>query len=248
MPMIEEIIMSDWRQRFYAKYLSSGQGHHANHYYTRAPYIINLIAHHVPVDRNTCILDLGCGAGDFIYWLKQRGYQNVVGVDVSAEMVAAAHNACLGEVKLGELLVELKAARSRSLDVVLAIDVLEHMNREELLEICDEIFRVLKPGGRIVAHVPNAAGIFGSAIRYGDLTHELAFTASSIRQLFKTAGFRDVRCYEDKPIPRGVKSFGRAVFWSIGTIGFRLLYAAETGTFDCILSRNLLATALVAEQ
>jgi 2-polyprenyl-3-methyl-5-hydroxy-6-metoxy-1,4-benzoquinol methylase len=240
--------MSEWRQRLYARYLSSGQGHDANSYYTRAPRIKDLINHHVPADRNTRILDLGCGAGAFIFWLEQRGYKNIVGIDVSEEMVAIAQKAGLGQVKLGEILPELRATRSRSLDVVLAIDVFEHMSREQLFEICDEVFRVLKPGGRIIAHVPNAGGIFGSAIRYGDLTHEVAFTASSIRQLFNTTGFRDVRCYEDKPIPHGVKSFGRAFIWFIGTIGFRLLYAAETGKFDCILSQNLLAVALVAEQ
>jgi 2-polyprenyl-3-methyl-5-hydroxy-6-metoxy-1,4-benzoquinol methylase len=240
--------MSDWRERLYARYLSSGQGHDVNSYFIRAPHIKDLIIRHVPADRNTRILDLGCGAGAFIFWLKQCGYKNTVGIDVSEEMVAIAHKAGLDQIKLGELLLELKATPSQSQDVVLAIDVLEHMNREELLEICDEIVRVLRPGGRILAHVPNATGIFGSAIRYGDLTHEVAFTASSIRQLFKTVGFRDVRCYEDKPIPHGVKSFGRALLWSFGTIGFRLLYAAETGNFDCILSQNLVAVGLVAEQ
>jgi 2-polyprenyl-3-methyl-5-hydroxy-6-metoxy-1,4-benzoquinol methylase len=240
--------MSDWRERLYATYLSGGQGHDSSSYYTRAPRIIDLIVRHVPADRNTCILDLGCGAGAFIFWLQQRGYKNIVGIDASAEMVSVAHRAGLGRVKLGDLFLELKATRSRSLDVVLAIDILEHLSREQLLEICDEILRVLKPGGRVIAHAPNAGGIFGSVIRYGDLTHEAAFTASSMRQLFKVTGFQDVRCYEDKPIAHGLVSLGRAFIWFVGTIGFRLLYAAETGRFDCILSQNFLTVAVVAEQ
>jgi SAM-dependent methyltransferase len=236
--------MPDYRRRLYDRYISSGQGGmgSSNGYRSEVNHIIK---RHIPADRKIRILDLGCGAGGMIYWLKKAGYLNVSGVDFSPEMVAAALKAGVNEVKLGDLQSELKTAANNSLDVVLIMDVLEHMEREVLFEICDEIFRVLRPGGSIVAHVPNAEGIFGSRIRYGDLTHELAFTSSSIRQLFQTIGFCEVKCYEDKPIPNGLKSSIRAFLWYLGTAAFRVLYVAETGTFNCILSQGLLATAMV---
>jgi 2-polyprenyl-3-methyl-5-hydroxy-6-metoxy-1,4-benzoquinol methylase len=239
--------MQDWRRRLYDRYVSSGQGGKSasSGYRSEAPFINKIIAWHIPADRGIRIIDLGCGAGGKLYWLKRAGYSNISGVDFSPEMVNAALGAGISEVRLGDLQTELSATANDSVDVVLVLDVLEHLERRVLFEVCDEIFRILKPGGRIVAHVPNAEGIFGSRVRYGDLTHELAFTSSSIRQLLQTIGFREVKCYEDRPIPHGVKSCIRAFLWYVGTMGFRAIYAVETGSFDCILSQNLLATAIV---
>jgi 2-polyprenyl-3-methyl-5-hydroxy-6-metoxy-1,4-benzoquinol methylase len=236
--------MQDWRRRLYDRYVSSGQGGQpASRGETL--FIKKIIACHIPADRSIRILDLGCGAGGTLYWLKRAGYSNISGVDFSPEMVDAASGAGVSEARLGDLHTELSATANDSVDVVLVMDVLEHLERRILFEVCDEIFRILKPGGRIVTHVPNAEGIFGSRVRYGDLTHELAFTSSSMRQLLQTIGFREVKCYEDRPIPHGVKSCIRAFVWYVGTTGFRAIYAAETGRFDCILSQNLMATAIV---
>ncbi|WP_158271795.1 class I SAM-dependent DNA methyltransferase [Methylosinus sporium] len=237
--------MSDWRRRLYDHYVSSEQGgaSSSSGYRSEAPFINHLIARHLPADRDIRILDLGCGAGGAIFWLKKAGYRNVAGVDSSPEMVAAAAKGGVHEVKLGDLREELKNTADNSVDLVIVIDVLEHMSRDVLFEACGDIFRVLRPGGHIIAHVPNAEGIFGSRSLYGDLTHELAFTSTSVRQLFLTIGFREIECYEDKPRPHNLKSGLRALVWQIGSTLFRALHAAETGSFDCILSQNLLAIA-----
>jgi len=154
--------MPDWRRRLYDGYVSSGQAgiDPASGYRSAAPYINNIIRRHVPLDRKTRILDLGCGAGGMIYWLKKAGYLSVSGVDSSAEMVSAAHKSGVSDVRLGDLQTELKTVGDNSIDVIFMMDVLEHMARDALFEICDEIFRVLRPGGRIILHVPNAQGIF----------------------------------------------------------------------------------------
>jgi SAM-dependent methyltransferase len=66
-----------------------------------------------------------------------------------------------------------------SLDAVIAFDVLEHFGRDELIPLVDAVHRVLRPGGRWIIHVPNGESPFFGSIRYGDLTHELAFTRQS---------------------------------------------------------------------
>ena len=182
--------MSGWRRRLYDGYVSSEQGGMSSSrgYRPEAPFLNHIIARDIPADRNISILDLGCGAGGMIFWLKKAGYLNISGVNSSPEMVAAAAKAGVIEVDLGDLQVKLKTTADNSVDVVIVMDVLEHMDREVLFEICDDIFRVLRPGGRIVAHVPNAEGIFGSYIRYGDLTHELA-----LHGIFYTTTFSDDR-------------------------------------------------------
>ncbi|SDX83929.1 Methyltransferase domain-containing protein [Citreimonas salinaria] len=240
----------NWRQHLYENYVSSGQGGtgaSARFRPQKAAYQA-IIRRHVPQDRSTRILDLGCGAGGMLYFLKEAGYTRLHGVDYSAEMVELAHGAGLHDVQVGDLFQTLGQTQDGSFDVIFTMDVLEHMTRRSLFTLVAEMRRVLAPGGRVILHVPNAAGLFGSKIRYSDLTHELAFTATSLRQLFQSLGFSRTECFEDRPLPRGLIRMMRAIIWEIGTLPLRLLHGAETGSFDCILSQNLTAVAYAPDK
>lgn len=236
----------DWKASLYARYVSSGQGGTGatSDFLQQSFKYSHLIKTHMPPDTSVSILDLGCGDGGLIFFLKRFGYRNVKGVDLSPEMVALAHGAGVMEAQVGDVFESLAAAPDGSVDVVFAMDILEHLNRPELFTFCREVFRVLSPSGRFIVHVPNAAGIFGNAVRYGDLTHEQAFTDTSMRQIMRSIGFAHVNCYEDRPHPHGVKSTVRAVLWAILSLPFRALYVAETGRLQVILSQNMTAVAL----
>ncbi len=238
-----------WRDRLFDGYVSSGQtgevGTDAEKQFSpRQPYIQGLIRRHIPADRNSRILDAGCGSGAFLYFLRQAGYENLMGVDVSAEQVALAHGFGLTFVKQQDIRSCLASLAENSLDVLLLMDVLEHLTREELLDVLDGASRVLQHDGRCIAHVPNAAGLFGMGIRYGDLTHEIAFTPESARQVFTLTGFQQIRCFEEKPVVHGVVSSLRRLVWDLGTLPARLLLAAETGGVSFVLSQNMLVTAV----
>lgn len=45
----------------------------------------------LPKDKNINILDMGCGFGSLIYTLKQNGYKNLKGIDLSEGQVKVAH-------------------------------------------------------------------------------------------------------------------------------------------------------------
>jgi hypothetical protein len=132
---------------------------------------------------------------------------------------------------------------SDSIDAVLAIDILEHLENGELFEVVDEIFRVLKKGGSCVAHVPNAEGLYGMRVRYADLTHERAFAPKSAQQLFLAIGFTNVECFEERPVVHGLKSLVRRILWTTGTMAHRVLLAAETAGRRFILSQNMIVVA-----
>ncbi|MFZ1748832.1 MAG: hypothetical protein WAU01_01515, partial [Saprospiraceae bacterium] len=76
-------------------------------------------------------------------------------------------------------------------------------------------------------------------IRYGDLTHELAFTPKSIRQLLYAFGFNKIEIKEDIPIVHGLFSSIRYLLWYIFTLRYRIIYLVETGNFDIVLSQNM---------
>lgn len=240
-----------WRDRAYGAYLTSGQARVSNDsrspFASRQSYIEALIHRYIPGDRESTILDIGCGHGAFLYFLRKKGYTRARGVDVSAEQVALAKSLGIEDVAHADNLQYLAKTESGTVDFVLMFDVIEHLNRDELFETLDEVYRVLRAGGRCLIHLPNGEGLFGMAVRYGDLTHEHCLTRTSATQLLLTIGFSRVEAHEEKPVVHGVTSLIRRIIWELGTAWPRLLMAAETGDTGAILSRNLLIVAEKAD-
>lgn len=237
--MPEDTKLALIRARFYKEYrvgaLDSGDGR-------ARPHLREWVREYFPLDKRSAICDLGCGRGELILIAQEMGYVNISGVDASASQVRARLS---DRVFKRDLLQHLKEQADESLDAVVTFDVLEHLTRTELLELGDEISRVLKREGKWLLHVPNAAGIFGSRIRYADVTHESSFTAESIRQYSEVFGFCGVRVFEERPTVHGWKSMARWLLWMIGRLPFVVLWAAETGSVSgVILSQNMSAVII----
>lgn len=237
---------NNWRKRAYQAYVTSGQSQYLatpQMFAERKPYIETIIKKYIPEDRKTPILDLGCGYGAFLYFLKQAGYTNLAGVDFSQQQVDLAHHLGIVEVSYNSVAETLLQTKDQSIGVILAMDLLEHLDMETLFATLDEIYRVLCPLGKILATVPNAEGLSGMRILFGDITHYTAFTQQSISQILKIIGFADVRCFENKPIVHGNRSLFRRAIWDMGTLPHRLLLAAETGATKPILTQTMLFVA-----
>ena len=211
-----------------------------------APFLRRLIRTHFPADRGVAILDLGCGHGTLLHFAREAGYSNLVGVDASPEQVACAAHLGIEGVREADLLATLRTLPHGSQDAVVSFDVIEHFTKSELMPFVDEVHRVLKPHGRWIVHIPNAQSPFFGVMRYGDFTHELACTASSIRQLLLASGFGAVAYYEDRPVPHGLKSAARWVLWKLIRGVLRCYLAVETGETgrNAIFSQNFLAVAV----
>jgi len=98
------------------------------------------------------ILDLGCGDGALTAKLAASG-ADVVGVDASAEQVAAARARGLdARVMDGEAL-----AFESEFDAVLSNAALHWMKRADA--VIDGVWRALKPGGRFVAEMGGAGNV-----------------------------------------------------------------------------------------
>ncbi|MBN1919714.1 MAG: class I SAM-dependent methyltransferase [Anaerolineae bacterium] len=97
------------------------------------------------VSKEAHILDLGCGEGVLVNELRQQGYA-AWGLDLNYASEA---------VQRGNLLETGFPMASQ--DVVLCLDVLEHLSVEQQAPAITEIARILKPGGRLILSVPNLA-------------------------------------------------------------------------------------------
>lgn len=242
-------LSTDYRPRFYSRYAQLKQRTDLEQVrrdlaFTK-PYLARLVAKFFPADHNCSIVDLGCGSGALLLFLQEAAYVNTIGVETSPDQVEFARQLGVRSVLLCDLVPFLRNSASEVFDVVVAFDVIEHFCKDEVLEIMDQVCRVLRPGGRLIMHAPNAEGIFGSRIFWSDFTHETAFTREGLRQLTCACGFSAVQFSEDLPVVHGVKSLIRRVLWVGLRNIFRLAYMAETGDSGAglILTQNLLAVA-----
>ena len=245
-----ELRVTEYRNWLYSNYHSnqanSSGTEAAKLVQTNLPWARRLIRRTMPADKNSKLVDLGCGYGRLLFGLKSMGYVNCLGVDWSESQLTVAHELGLQPLLRENIEIFLRETPDKCFDVVTAIDLLEHLARPELIKTLDQILRILRPNGRLVLHLPNAEGIFGSRVRYDDITHETSFTKTSLRQVLSACGFSTVRCYEEGPIPHGILSAARYVLWQLCRIPFVFLHAVETGqlAWDAILlTQNLTALA-----
>jgi len=208
---------------------------------SRAPYLRQVISRFFPKDLHAPVLELGCGHGALIFLAREHGYANITGVDISEEQVAEAKKLGLDNVHRADLIPFLKTIERGSVRTVVAFDVIEHLSKNEFYKLAKDVHRVLADDGEWIIHAPNAASPFFGRVRYGDFTHQLAFTKKSLGQVSRTIGFGKITCYEDVPVVHGVKSALRWILWKCIRTVYKVILAAETGSGDEIFSQNLLA-------
>lgn len=208
---------------------------------SRQHYLKWLIDKSIPFDKNTKIFELGCGNGILLKYLQSSGYKFCSGVDVSPSQVMASQKQGI-VVEQADLIDSLKSKKSKSIDVIIAFDVIEHLSKNELLDLADEVFRVLSENGRWIIHCPNGDSPFFSVVRYGDWTHEQVFTDTSLRQLARVVGFGKVQSFEDKIIVHGAISLIRSLLWKCCKKLIQFIYLIETGNSgNGVYTRNILS-------
>lgn len=201
------------------------------------------IGRFLPKDKAIKILDIGSGCGGFLYFLNKEGYKNILGVDSSHEQVDTAQKLGIKNVFCADIIETLKEHK-QEFDVITALDVVEHFKKEELFTLFDALSSALKPGGIFIMKSPNADGPFAGRYRYWDITHEIAFTSTSIRQFLSIFGFKEVQVYPAGVVVHNIISFIRYIIWQLFRYVLILYLAAETGSFKgYILTQNLIVVA-----
>jgi 2-polyprenyl-3-methyl-5-hydroxy-6-metoxy-1,4-benzoquinol methylase len=211
----------------------------------------------LPKDKTIPIVDAGCGNGSLVYWLQKSGYTNACGVDGSIDQIEAGQNLGIQNLQVGNLVDYLTANPGR-FEVIFLRDVLEHFAREDVLPLLDICRSALKPGGRIVIQVPNGASPCVGRVLYGDFTHEVAFTESSLSQLLLITGFEELKVRPYLPyfpllkFPMLFSRKGRGVIvrklaWMLVRRLYALMLFAEIGRHNTVLTFNLIATAIRSE-
>lgn len=188
------------------------------------------------------VLDLACGDGLYTRQLKARGATQVVGVDISEEMIRGARR----HEEAQPLGIEYHVADVAdmpplgSFDIVTAVYLLHYAHSpEHMLRMCRSIHAHLKPGGSFVTYAfnpefsakgPNSTryGItmldFPAAPREGQAIsaelhtkspftiHFSYWSRNTHEQALREAGFHSITWMRPECSPEGISKYGRE-FW-----------------------------------
>ena len=124
--------MNPYREAFYTR---QAQWHHYESpehvrslHETRCAYYEWFVRDWLPADLNSSILDLGCGSGQFLYFLRpKRGYTRLRGIDLDGQQVEIAKALGL-DVEQAAIFDYLDRFEGR-FDVVAMLDIIEHFAR-----------------------------------------------------------------------------------------------------------------------
>jgi SAM-dependent methyltransferase len=164
----------------------------------------------VPVGR---VLDVGCGAGDFLAAAQQRHWE-ARGVEMSPHSAAAARTRAL-DVFTGTL--DEADVRPESMDAVALLDVVEHL--ESPLTELRAAWRALRPGGVLVVETPNWASVYRRILRrwwpaLQPRLHLLYLTPRTAAEMLRRAGFLPVLTETEVVALIGPEAKARGLAWS----------------------------------
>jgi SAM-dependent methyltransferase len=199
----------------------------------------------LPAAKDARILDLGCGYGEFLYFLQQSGYTATRGIDLDASQVNTARRLGVRDVQRADAREFLLS--KGGFDFISALDVLEHIPRHEVLDLLDRVRNALRPGGRFLCQVPNLAAFY-APLFFMDFTHQTPFTAPSLKQALELAGFANIRLLACGPVAHGLRSAARCLLWKAVTAGMRAIQAIEGGPRGGLASMFTAAIAATAER
>ncbi|MBK9382325.1 MAG: class I SAM-dependent methyltransferase [Chitinophagaceae bacterium] len=143
-------------------------------------------------DKEKNILDIGCGLGQMLTYLKGKGFNSLYGIDINDESINLCKKHGLDVEKVNDIR-EFARNSNRKFDRIVMSHVLEHISKEDIIDTLIHIKKyLLKEGGIFLLMVPNAQSYTGAYWRYEDFTHNIMFTAGSSTYVLRSAGFENI--------------------------------------------------------
>jgi hypothetical protein len=128
----------------------------------------------------------------------------------------------------------------RKFNIILLIDVLEHLTDQEIDVLFASIKDILSPMGKVYVKVPNASSLAGLESSVGDLTHVQHFNAISLSSLAHRHQFQLT-----KITGIGPNLTLKRVLFQLISIPFDILMRLHLRARGC--SSVLLSPAIIAE-
>ncbi len=167
------------------------------------------------------ILDVGCGVGKTGQLLREKGFEEIFGVEINANAAEQAKS-YYREVIIGDIEKDLLPFGRGFFDCILYGDVLEHLI--DPWKVLKHHKEILKDDGVIICSIPNIRYykilkplILKGRWEYVDLgimdrTHLRFFTLKTIEDLFRETGYEVTKLIKKKRCSKTMKLINRLVF------------------------------------
>ena len=155
--------------------------------------LINHLISIYELEKNSKLLEIGCGRGDFLKAFVESGMK-CHGVDISDSAKEICPEA---DIETIDLLNDKLPYPDNFFDIVYSKSVVEHFYYPE--KIFEEAYRVLKPSGILITLTPEWEYIYKSF--YEDFSHRTPFTKDSLRDIQKLNNFKDIKVESFKQLP-----------------------------------------------
>ncbi|MFC6486747.1 methyltransferase domain-containing protein [Nitratireductor sp. GCM10026969] len=141
------------------------------------------------VSDKTEAVDLGCGRGEWLQFLRDQEFQ-AQGVDLDEGMLASCRKRGL-KARKGDALEFLREMPDDSQVIVSGFHIAEHLPFAKLQRLVREAHRVLMPGGLLILETPNPENFRVSTLSfYMDPTHLNPLPPDLLSFLTEFAGFK----------------------------------------------------------
>jgi 2-polyprenyl-3-methyl-5-hydroxy-6-metoxy-1,4-benzoquinol methylase len=241
-----------YQARIYDKYASEFQRSSQQFDHVLADRFAPTFDHYfrgwLPEGKEAVIADLACGGGIFLHFLKRCGYANIVGVDISPEQVEISRQVTKNVTE--ESLFSFLETHTASFDLITALNIIEHLPKNDTLKFLYRCHAALNPGGRLILMTPNADTPYGLSVRYSDFTHETMFSPGSLIHLLTVCDFAEIKLREAGPVPWGYSfvSTLRYAAWQVVRQGMKIYNFIETGSPGSgVFTRVFTASAIKKE-
>jgi len=139
------------------------------------------------------ILDIGCSFGWFEKLALEKGAQRVVGLETEEKnFFNAKKEIPQAEFKIGT--AESLPFKNASFDLVIMLEVLEHIPKNTEAQALKEIHRVLSPGGTLILSTPNFR-LINCLLDPAWLAGHRHYRLSFLKNLFSSQGFEIEKTY-----------------------------------------------------
>jgi SAM-dependent methyltransferase len=150
------------------------------------------IERNLPLDKMARILDIGCGFGQLLREVVNKGYYNAEGVDISNEAIEFCNTSKLNAFLIDDLASYCNTS-SNKYDFIIMCHVLEHIPKDNIIDTLVNIKNsLMSENASLLIVCPNAQSNTGCYWAYEDFTHQTLFTAGSLIFVLKAAGFKSI--------------------------------------------------------
>jgi predicted TPR repeat methyltransferase len=169
-------------------------------------YFVKNFGKFLPKDKKAAILDIGVGNGRTLRTLKKLKYENAFGVDIAQDLIKKAKREGLNCQWVGDTIGFLKTNKQK-FSVIHISHVVEHIPKEELVDLMKAIKGALVEDGFLVGATPSVQNIFYLG-PFFDFTHVNFFTERSLSQICEMGEFSSINIVAEKnPINKYGKGY-----------------------------------------